>query len=73
MKRLEHALTLPGGSDIPPEEPAGYRPAEVLPPSAALGLALDPGVQARAKAVAATIRVDGATVASDLLVSSAAG
>jgi vancomycin aglycone glucosyltransferase len=41
--------------------------------TAALGLALDPGVRARAKAVAATIRVDGATVAADLLVSSAAG
>jgi vancomycin aglycone glucosyltransferase len=37
------------------------------------GLALDPGIRARAKAVAATIRVDGATVAADLLVSSAAG
>jgi vancomycin aglycone glucosyltransferase len=38
---------------------------------AALGTALDPGTRARAKAVAATIRTDGATVAADLLLSSA--
>ncbi len=39
--------------------------------TAALGAALDPGTRARAKAVAGTIRADGATVAAELLVSSA--
>ncbi len=38
---------------------------------AALGTALDPGTRARAKAVAGAIRADGATVAAELLFSSA--
>jgi vancomycin aglycone glucosyltransferase len=38
---------------------------------AALGTALDPGTRARAKAVAGTIRIDGTTVAAELLLSSA--
>jgi vancomycin aglycone glucosyltransferase len=37
--------------------------------AAALGPALDPGTRARAKAVAATIRADGTTVAAELLFS----
>ena len=37
---------------------------------AALGTALDPGTRARAKAVAGTIRTDGATVAAKLLLAS---
>ncbi|HEX5300098.1 MAG TPA: nucleotide disphospho-sugar-binding domain-containing protein [Streptosporangiaceae bacterium] len=36
---------------------------------AALGTAPDPGTRARAKAVAGTIRTDGATVAAELLFS----
>ena len=39
--------------------------------AAALGIALDPGTRARAKAVAGTIRTDGTTVAAELLLSSA--
>ena len=39
--------------------------------TAAVGTALDPGTRARAKAMAGTIRTDGATVAAELLVSSA--
>jgi len=46
---------------------AGAPTAESL--TAALGLALDPGTGARAKAVAATIRADGTTVAAELLFS----
>ena len=38
---------------------------------AALGTALDPGIRARAKAVAATIRTDGTTVAAKLLMDAA--
>jgi vancomycin aglycone glucosyltransferase len=41
--------------------------------AAALGIALDPGTRARAKAVAGTIRTDGTTVAAKLLLDGGAG
>jgi vancomycin aglycone glucosyltransferase len=61
-------------------QPAGTGPAELGAAHAAqapttesltvaLGTALDPGTRARAKAVAATIRADGTTVAAELLFS----